>query len=235
METDSTLIAIPTYQERDNVGPIVAALFQMVPAADVILIDDNSPDGTVAEAERRFGTDPRFSVLPRSGPRSYGRSLFDGYRIAVDRDYNRLVQMDADFSHDPAMVPALISATDKADVSIGSRYCVGGSVANWPLRRRLLSRFANIYVRASTGLPVHDSTSGFRCYTRRALECLLRIGLNSDGYAFQVEALFLAQREGLRVVEIPITFTDRRDGRSKMSGKIIVESSLRPWSLRFGR
>jgi dolichol-phosphate mannosyltransferase len=235
METDRTLIVVPTYNERDNVGPLIAQLLQVAPDADVILIDDNSPDGTVATAEQLFGTNPRFSSLSRTGLRSYGRSLLDGYRVAVERAHSRVVQLDADFSHDPNLVPAMIDASRDADVVIGSRYCRGGRVANWPWQRRLLSRFANQYVSRITGVSVRDSTSGFRCYTRRALQCLLDFSITSEGYAFLVETIFRAQREGLRIVEIPITFTDRRAGQSKMSGKVIFESALKPWRLRFGR
>ena len=234
METDRTLIAIPTYNERENVGPLVSALFQIVPEADVILIDDNSQDGTVAVAEQMFGADSRFSAFTRTGPRSFGRSLFDAYRIAVDRGYARLVQMDADFSHDPKVVPKLIDASCNADLVIGSRYCEGGRIVNWLWRRELLSRFANRYVSVITALHVRDSTAGFRCWTRRALESLLQAGVDSEGYAFQVEAVFRTKQAGLRIVEIPITFTDRRAGHSKMSGKVILESVLKPWSLRFG-
>ncbi len=234
MNADRTLIVVPTYNERENVGALVAQLLQVAPDADVLLVDDNSPDGTVAAAEQLFGTNPRFSSLSRTGPRSLGRSLWDGYRAAVERGYSRVAQLDADFSHDPNMLPAMINATRDADVVIGSRYCRGGRVVNWPWHRRLLSRFANGYVARVAGVTVRDSTSGFRCWTRRALECLLKIGVTSEGYAFQVETVFRAQDEGLRIVEIPITFTDRRAGQSKMSGKVILESVLKPWALRFG-
>ena len=235
MNADRTLIVVPTYNERENVGALVAQLLQVAPDADVLMVDDNSPDGTVAAAEQLFGTNPRFSSLRRTGSRGIGRSLLDGYRVAVERGYSRVVQLDADFSHDPKMIPALVNATHDADVVIGSRYCRGGRVANWPWRRRLLSRFANEYVARITGVTVRDSTSGFRCWTRRALECLLKIGVTSEGYAFQVETVFRAQREGLSIVEIPITFTDRRAGHSKMSGKVILESMLKPWLLRRGK
>jgi dolichol-phosphate mannosyltransferase len=235
METDRTLIVVPTYNERENVGALVARLLQVAPDADVMLVDDNSPDGTVAAAEQLFGTNPRFSSLSRTGPRGIGRSLFDGYRVAVERGYARLVQLDADFSHDPNMVPTLINESRSADVVIGSRYCQGGRVVNWPWHRRLLSRFANQYVSQITGLAVRDSTSGFRCWTRRALQCLLEVGVTSEGYAFQVETVFRAQHEGLGIIEVPITFTDRRAGQSKMSGKVIFESMFKPWRLRFGR
>src|SRR5207302_1992856 len=152
--------------------------------------------------------------------------------VAVERGYSRVAQLDADFSHDPDMLPAMINATRDADVVIGSRYCRGGRVANWPWHRRLLSRFANKYVARVAGVTVRDSTSGFRCWTRRALECLLKIGVTSEGYAFQVETVFRAQQEGLRIVEIPITFTDRRAGHSKMSGQVIFESMLKPWPVQ---
>lgn len=235
METDRTLIVVPTYNERENVGALVAQLLQVAPDADVMLVDDNSPDRTVAAADQLFGNNPRFSTLTRTGPRGYGRSLSDGYRVALERGYARLVQMDADFSHDPNLVPVLIDASREADVVIGSRYCRDGRVVNWPWHRRFLSRFANDYVAWITGVTVRDSTSGFRCYTRRALRCLLEIGVTSEGYAFQVETVFRSQGAGFRIVEIPITFTDRRAGQSKMSGKVIFESMLAPWRLRFGR
>src|SRR5947209_11455275 len=188
METDRTLIVVPTYNERENVAALVARLLEVAPEADVMLVDDNSPDGTAPYAEELFGANPRFSVLRRKGARGYGRSLVDGYRYAIERGYARLVQLDADFSHDPARIPALIGASAEADVVIGSRYCVGGRVANWPLRRRLLSRFANLYVCRITGLKARDTTSGFRCYTRRALRCLVEGRVAAEGYAVLVEA-----------------------------------------------
>jgi len=234
MDTERTLIIVPTYDERENVGPLVARIFEHAPASDVMLLDDASPDGTADHAERLFGHDPRFSVLRRRGPRGYGRSLLDGYRRALEAGYARLVQMDADFSHDPAMIPALLRAGRDADVVIGSRYCPGGGVANWPLRRRALSRFANKYVAVITGLRVGDATSGFRCYTQRALRVLLEGRTRAEGYAFLVEATFRAHRAGLRVAEVPITFTDRREGQSKISRKVIFESVLMPWRLRLG-
>ena len=233
MDSDRTLIVVPTYNERANVAALIPQLLNVAPTADVMLIDDNSPDETADQAERLFAVHPRFSVIRRESDHGYGRSLLEGYRAAVDRDYGRLVQLDADFSHDPVIVPQLIEATRRADVAIGSRYCAGGSVSNWPLRRRLLSRFANRYVRTITGLTVRDSTSGFRCYTRRALQILLEAPTAAEGYAFLVETTFRAQRAGLRIAEVPITFVDRREGQSKMSRKIIFESMLKPWRLRF--
>ena len=235
MNNDHTLIVVPTYNERENVARLVAELFEVFPSADVCLLDDASPDGTADYAEELFGRDPRFKVLRRTGARGYGRSLVDGYRRALEGGYARLVQLDADFSHDPRRIPALVEASRGADVVIGSRYCEGGGVENWPLRRRLLSRFANAYVSRITGLRVHDTTSGFRCYTRRALRTLLEGRIAGEGYAFLVEATYRARRAGLAVAEVPITFTDRREGQSKMSRKVILESVLMPWRLRLGR
>ena len=235
MNTDRTLIVVPTYNERENVEALVGAVFEAAPGADFMLLDDNSPDGTARLAEELFGADPRFSVMRRTGARGYGRSLLDGYRRALEMGYTRLVQMDADFSHDPRKIPVLVEASRGADVVIGSRYCEGGAVANWPLRRRALSRFANRYVCGITGLRVRDTTSGFRCYTRRALRALLEGGVAAEGYAFLVESTYVAHRDGLRVAEVPITFTDRREGQSKMSRKVIFESVLMPWRLRFAR
>jgi dolichol-phosphate mannosyltransferase len=236
MKTDRTLIVVPTYNERENVRALVAQLLEVAPGADVCLLDDNSPDGTAAYASELFGANPRFFVMRRTGARGYGRSLLDGYRRAIEGGYTRLVQLDADFSHDPKSIPALIEASrNGADVVIGSRYCVGGGVANWPLRRRLLSRFANRYVCRITGLSVRDTTSGFRCYTRKALGRLLEARVAAEGYAFLVESTHRAHREGLKVAEVPITFTDRREGQSKMSRKVILESVLMPWRLRFAR
>lgn len=235
MDTDGTLIVVPTYNERENVAALVAQLLEIAPAANVMLIDDDSPDGTAAFADELFGANPRFSVMHRTCARGYGQSLLDGYRRALEGNYARLVQLDADFSHDPLIIPALINASLDVDVVIGSRYCAGGRVENWSLRRRLLSRFANFYACCITGLSISDTTSGFRCYTRRALSLLLDASVSAEGYAFLVESTFYAEREGLTITEVPITFTDRREGLSKMSRKVIFESVLMPWRLRLKR
>jgi dolichol-phosphate mannosyltransferase len=235
MNDERTLIVVPTYNERENVGRLFKELLAVAPGADVCLLDDASPDGTADLAEELYGRDPRVSVLRRAGARGYGRSLVDGYRRALEGGYARLVQLDADFSHDPARIPALIAASARAEVIIGSRYCEGGGVENWPARRRVLSRFANAYVARITGLRVRDATSGFRCYTRRALRALLEGRMAGEGYAFLVEATYRTRRAGLAITEVPITFTDRREGQSKMSRKIILESVAMPWRLRFGK
>ncbi len=237
MNTDRTLIIVPTYNERENAPALVEQLLAIVSDADVLLVDDNSPDGTADLAEKMFGANPRFSVLRRTGQqRGLGRSYVDGYRHALALGYARLVQMDADFSHDPRSIPDLIAASRAgADVVIGSRYCPGGGIRNWPLRRRVLSRFANRYVCAITGLKIGDTTSGFRCYSQRALRHILDGLIVAEGYAFLVEATYRTHRGGLSFAEAPIIFTDRREGQSKISRKVIFESILMPWRLRFPR
>lgn len=232
MNSSRTLVILPTYNERENVPTLVAQILSTLPAADVLLVDDNSPDGTADLAEQLFGREPRFSVLRREGPRGLGRSYVDGYRAALSGGYARLVQMDADFSHDPERLPALLEAARGADVAVGSRYCPGGGIGNWPLRRRLLSRFANAYVSTITGMGVGDATSGYRCYSRRALECVLRYRIAAEGYAFLVESIYRVTEAGLTVAEVPIIFVDRREGQSKISRKVIFESVLMPWRLR---
>ena len=236
MNTDRTLIIVPTYNERENVSQLVRQILLHAPDADVLIVDDNSPDGTADFAEHLFASEPRFSVLRRRGLRGLGRSYVDGYRYALEKGYARLMQMDADFSHDPASIPDLVRASRAgADVVIGSRYCPGGGIRNWPARRRFLSRFANRYVCAITGLKVGDTTSGFRCYSQRALRHVLEGLIVAEGYAFLVEATYRTHLGGLRIVEVPITFTDRREGKSKISRKVIFESVLMPWRLRFPR
>jgi dolichol-phosphate mannosyltransferase len=233
MRTSPTLVIIPTYNERENVEPLVSQILSTLPGADVLLVDDNSPDGTADFASEVFRHEARFSVLRREGARGLGRSYVDGYRAALERGYARLVQMDADFSHDPARLPALVEAARESDVVIGSRYCAGGGIGNWPLRRRLLSRFANFYVSRITGIKVGDATSGYRCYSRRALECVLRNQIRAEGYAFLVESIYRLTESGMSVGEVPIVFVDRREGQSKISRKVIFESVLMPWKLRF--
>lgn len=234
MPADRTVVIIPTYNERENITEIVPRVFEAAPEVHFLLVDDNSPDATAELAEERFGANPAFHILRRTGLRGLGRSYVDGYLWALDQGFARIVQMDADFSHDPCYIPDLLAASETADVVIGSRYCAGGGVRDWPVRRQLLSRFANRYVAFITGLPVRDATSGFRCYTRRALECIGVAQVVSNGYAFQVEMTYRARRAGLKITEVPIVFTDRTLGKSKMSGNVIAESVLMPWRLRFG-
>ena len=225
------LVLLPTYNERDNIKPLVTALLA-IDGLRVLIVDDNSPDGTGDEAEAIAAvTAGRGSVLRRSGPRGFGRSYIEGMAAALRTDATHICQMDADFSHDPAALPRLLAATAGADLVIGSRYVPGGELRHWPAHRVLLSTCANWYVRAITRLPVHDCTSGFRCWTRDLLARLPLDRIVSDGYAFQVETAWEAFAAGGRIVEVPITFVERREGQSKMSARVIAESILLPWRL----
>jgi dolichol-phosphate mannosyltransferase len=224
-------VVIPTYNERPNLAVLVEQL-RGLPDLHVLVVDDGSPDGTGEEADRlAAASGGRVSVMHRSGRRGLGRSYIDGFRLALGAGATHVLQMDADLSHDAADIPRLLDASARADLVLGSRYVRGGQLRNWPLHRRLLSAFANHYVRAITRMPVRDCTSGFRCWRR---ELLMRIPLDrivSDGYAFQVELTWEAYRAGGNVTEIPIVFVERREGASKMSGRVIVESALLPWRL----
>jgi dolichol-phosphate mannosyltransferase len=224
------LVILPTYNERENLRAIVARLLA-IPDVRVLVVDDASPDGTGTVADDLAAADSRVSVLHRTGNRGFGRSYVDGMRQALASDATHVFQMDADLSHDPADVPRLLAASAGADLVIGSRYVPGGRLRNWALHRVVLSAFANRYIRAITRLPVHDCTSGFRCWRRELLARLPLHAIVSDGYAFQVETAWEAFRAGGRIAEVPITFVERRQGTSKMSGRVIAESVLLPWQL----
>jgi dolichol-phosphate mannosyltransferase len=225
------LVLIPTYNERENLRPLVAAL-TAIEGLQIVIVDDQSPDGTAEEGDvLAASSGGRVSVMRRSGPRGLGRSYVDGMTAALRTDATHICQMDADFSHDPADLPRLLAATADADLVIGSRYVPGGAVRHWPVHRVLLSLVANGYVRVITRLPVHDCTSGFRCWTRDLLARLPLERIVSDGYAFQVEMAWETRAAGGRIVEVPITFVERREGASKMSARVIGESILLPWRL----
>jgi dolichol-phosphate mannosyltransferase len=225
-------VVIATYNERENLGGLVSAVLAY-PGCSVIVVDDDSPDGTggLADelAERSAG---RMSVIHRTGARGLGRSLVAGLQRALTCESDLIFQMDADFSHDPQYLPAMAAAAGDADLVLGSRYLHGVSVVNWPLHRIILSSFANRYIRAITGLDVTDCTTGFRCWRREALARLPLDGLISDGYAFLVEQLHLARRIGCRIREVPIIFVERREGASKISSRVLLESVIVPWRLR---
>ena len=231
----NALVVIPTYNERENLPRLIEAVLAY-PGVRVLIVDDASPDGTGEMAERLAGTWPgRIDVVHRTGPRGFGRSLLEGLSRAVTGDAELVFQMDADLSHDPKYLPEMARAAQDADLVIGSRYLNGVSVVNWPLRRIILSAFANRYVRAVTSLTARDCTSGFRCWRRTALARLPMDRIASEGYSFLVEMLYLAQRAGCRIVESPIIFIERREGVSKMSPKVVMESAITPWRLRMGR
>ncbi len=225
------LILLPTYNERENL-PTMAELLLAQPNLRVLVIDDGSPDGTGALAdELAAASHGRLQVMHRTGKRGLGRSYLDGMRAALQTDADLVFQMDADLSHDPKYIPDLVRGAATADVVIGSRYLQGVSVVNWPLRRLILSTFANWYVRTITGIEVRDCTAGFRCFRREALARLPIDRITSDGYSFQVETLFLALEAGCRVSEVPIIFVERRVGASKISSGVIRESVFTPWRL----
>jgi dolichol-phosphate mannosyltransferase len=231
----SALVVVPTYNERENLPALVRGILAH-PDFRVLVVDDQSPDGTGEVAEGLALDHPgRVDVIHRTGRRALGLSYIDGLQRALGSGADLIVQMDADLSHDPAYLPALAQATSKYDLVIGSRYLTGVSVVNWPLHRIFLSAFANRYVRAITGLSPADCTSGFRCWRREALARIPLPSLLSNGYAFLVEMLFEASRRGCRIGEVPIIFVERRQGQSKVSGRILAESLIVPWRLRFGR
>ncbi len=225
------LVVVPTYNELPNLPVLVEGLLAHN-GVRILVVDDQSPDGTGALADSLAAAHPgRLSVMHRTGQRGLGRSYVDGLKQAVTEPVDVICQMDADLSHDPRHLPALIAATAGADVVIGSRYIPGGDIVNWPLKRRLLSRFANIYIRGVTHLGARDCTSGYRCWRRDALAALPLDRFISDGYSFLVEMLFVASRRGCRVAEVPITFVERREGESKVSTGVLLESAITPWRL----
>lgn len=231
MTPRTALVVVPTFNERANLPILVSGLMQH-PNVRVMVVDDRSPDGTgeIAEALARAHAG-RIEVMHRTERRGLGRSYIDGLKKAIREPVDVVCQMDADLSHDPAHLPDLVAAADRADVVIGSRYIPGGQIVNWPLRRRLLSRFANVYIRAVTRLSARDCTSGYRCWRREALAALPLDRFVSDGYSFIVEMLYAASRRGCRIAEVPITFVERRHGESKLSGAVLVESAITPWRL----
>jgi len=234
-----TSIVIPTYNERQNIRRLVSRLLDLGPGVDILIVDDNSPDATADEVEAISRGNPRVHLIKRPGKMGLGSAYIMGFRAVLDQGADFVVQMDADFSHDPQYIKDLLEAVENHDVAIGSRYVKGVNVVNWPMTRLLLSYFANIYTMLITGMPVHDATSGFKCFRRKVLEAIPLEDVISDGYCFQIEMTFRAWRKGFRVVEVPIVFTDRTSGASKMSKRIIWEAMWKVWWFRlealFGR
>ncbi len=231
------LIVTPTYNERDNLTEFVGAVHAVAPGAHVLVVDDASPDGTGALGDALAAADAplggRLAVLHRPGKLGLGTAYVDGFRHALARGYDVIVEMDADLSHDPAYIPRFLEAIAAgADVVIGSRSVPGGGVEGWGLGRHLLSKGGSLYARTILGVGVRDLTTGFKAYTRRALAAIDPETLRSNGYSFQIETTYRALRKGMRVVEVPIVFVDRRAGRSKMSRRIFVEAIGEVWKLR---
>ena len=232
----TALVLIPTYNERENLPHIVRGVLAHA-GTEVLVIDDGSPDGTgeVADGLAREHAG-RVSVMHRSGARGLGRSYLDGFRAALQTRTDLVCQMDADLSHDPQFLPAMMAAAGAgAGLVIGSRYRAGGRVENWPLHRKMLSAFANSYIRTVTGLRVRDCTSGYRCWRREALARVPLDAIASDGYSFLVEVTFHAARAGVTIAEVPIVFVERRLGASKLSSSVLVESLITPWRLAAAR
>ena len=227
------LVCIPTYNERDNLEPIVRAVLAADPRVDILVVDDNSPDGTGELADRLAAAEPRVRVLHREKKQGLGRAYLHAFRWALAEPYTFVIEMDADFSHDPSYLPTLLdSAQAGADLVLGSRYVSGGGTVNWGVGRKLISRGGSLYARSILGVGVRDLTGGFKCFHRRVLESLDLDAVQSSGYAFQIELTYRTLRKGFRVREIPIVFEDRRVGQSKMSRRIFLEALTMVWKLR---
>lgn len=227
------LIIIPTYDEKDNVCPIAQALFTVEPNLHILFVDGNSPDGTGAIIDRLAAQDSRVKVLHQTQKRGLGRAYIEGFQWALDQGYERIFEMDCDFSHDPAEIPQFLKASETAHLVLGSRYIKGIRVTNWPLRRLLLSMGGAQYVHLITGMPFTDPTGGFKCYRREVLAAIDLDRIKSNGYSFQIEMTHTAWRKGFIIKEIPITFVDRRAGYSKMSSAIFREALTMVWKLLF--
>ena len=225
---------IPTYNERDNLERLARQILSQDLKIHLLIVDDNSPDGTGALAERLAAETNRVTVLHRAGKLGLGSAYREGFRLALDMGADFVVQMDADFSHDPSILPLFFQKMQDHDLVIGSRYLNGVSVVNWPLRRLMLSYFASVYTRVITGLTISDCTSGFKCFRRSALEAIDLSRVRSDGYSFQIEMNYRCVEHGFRVTEVPIIFIDRHAGSSKMSKRIVREAVLMVWKLKFG-
>lgn len=228
-----TLVVIPTYNESDNIRRIIPAVLNLGKNFEVLIVDDNSPDGTGGIVEELRRDERRIHLIRRAGKMGLGTAYIDGFRYAIQQSFDCVFEMDADFSHDPNELPVMLEKTKAADVVVGSRYAQGVNVVNWPMRRLMLSYMANQYTRFVTGLPVHDATSGFVCWTRKVLETLGLDRVRSNGYSFQIEIKFHAWRSGFTIVEHPIIFVDRRVGESKMSKGIVYEAAWMVWKLKF--
>ncbi len=228
------LVVTPTYNERDNLEALVAAVLGSPVGADYLIVDDNSPDGTGRLADEIAAREPRLHVRHRPGKLGLGTAYREAFTWALEQGYDAVISMDGDWSHDPGYLPALVEAAARADLVIGSRYLNGISVVNWELSRLILSTIANTYARTITGLPFRDCTSGFQCLTRRALHRIGLAAIGTSGYSFLIELKYRVVKAGLGGVEVPIVFTDRRAGASKISKAEIARSMVTPWKMRLG-
>lgn len=226
------LVVIPTYNEKDNVCDIVADVLATRDNVDVLIVDDNSPDGTGALVRRMQESNNRIHLIERSGKMGLGTAYCAGFQYGLSHSYDFIFEMDADYSHDPKEIPRFLDYMKEADLVIGSRYISGINVVNWPMTRLLLSYFANIYTRCITGMPVKDATGGFKCFRADVLRKIDLTKIRSNGYAFQIEINYKAWKTGARIKEVPIIFIDRRSGVSKMSKDIIYEAAYIVWKLK---
>ena len=235
----SCLIVIPTYNEKENIREIVGAILKLGLNLDILIVDDNSPDGTGEIADRLSGEREAVHVLHREEKSGLGAAYMAGFKYALAYQYDLIFEMDADFSHDPKYIPQFLDKIESSDLVIGSRYTDGVNVVNWPIKRLLLSYYANMYSRIVTGMPIRDATGGYKCFRRAVLEAMDLDGVSSTGYAFQIEMNFRAWKKGFRIRELPIVFWDRQKGVSKMSFNIAKEAIWMVWKLRveslFGR
>lgn len=230
-----TIVVTPTYNERKNIGELIETIFNIDSEYHILVVDDNSPDGTGDYVESIQKTYPHLHLLRRSGKTGLGTAYCEGFKYALERDFDTIVQMDADMSHNPEDIPRMVDLISNFDLVLGSRYCDGVNVVRWPIRRLIISVGANKYTRWVTGLPVSDATGGFKCWSRKALKAVELDTVRSRGYSFQIEMTFRAWHKGFRIKEIPIIFTDRTIGESKMTKSIMLEAALIIWRLKIWR
>lgn len=230
-----TLIIIPTFNEIDNIERMIKTLFGLYPQVSILIIEDGSPDGTAAVVKRLMHEFSNLFIIERKGKLGLGTAYVTGFKYALEKNYQFVFEMDCDFSHDPAAVQELLAAAQKCDLVIGSRYIDGIRIINWPFKRLLLSYCASIYTRFITGIEIYDTTGGFKCFTKKALESLDLSKIISNGYSFQLELNYKIWARGLKIIEVPIIFYERRDGQSKMSGGIIFEAVFAVFFLRINK
>lgn len=228
------MVVIPTFNERGNIEKIIPQILAQDEGINILVVDDNSPDGTGEIADRLALVNDRIHVLHRRGKLGLGSAYREGFRYALDKGASNIIEMDADFSHDPAMLPVFLEKMQSFDMVVGSRYLNGVSVVNWPLRRLMLSYFASVYTRIITGLRLSDCTSGFKCFRREVLQAIDLTKIRSDGYSFQIEMNYRCHEKGFRIGEVPIIFIDRHAGTSKMSRQIVMEAVAMVWKLKIG-
>jgi dolichol-phosphate mannosyltransferase len=228
-----SIVVIPTYNEIENIERIINKIHEVIPEMHVLVVDDNSPDGTSQAIEKMMSQDERVFLLKRAGKMGLGTAYCEGFTLALERNYEAIFEMDADFSHDPKELPNFLEQIKEHDLVIGSRYISGVNVVNWPLRRLVLSYGANIYSRIITGMPINDATGGFKCFRAEALRKIDLKAIKSNGYGFQIEMNYKVWKNKGKIKEIPIIFIDRRSGTSKMNKKIIWEAIFLVWKLRF--